>query len=313
VTRRLTALAVLALAVAAPAASGNHDSSLPARYIVPGDAVFPEGITREPGTDRFYVSSTNGGAIYRGDVDRRRLHVFLPAGANGRTNATGIEATADGRLYVSGADTGRIFIYRTSDGALLKSFRTSPVGFLNDVAVTPAGGAFFTDSIQPVLYRVSREAARAPGLGMRTLTPWLRFEGTPLVYREGFNVNGIVSTRGGKHLFVVQSNTGLLFRIDIATKRVFRVPIAGGDLTAGDGMLLRGHTLYVAQNAFNRVTKVQLADDLSRGRIVGSRSHPSFNTPTTLEAARGHLMVVNAQFNAASPGPPFTVSTIPLF
>ncbi|MDX6534442.1 MAG: hypothetical protein QOF68_2186 [Gaiellales bacterium] len=311
--RRLVSAAAgaLMLVAAAPAAA-NHDGALPPQYVIPGANVFAEGIAREPGTARFYVSSAGNGTIYRGRLDRPRMHVFLPGGQDGRTSATGIEVR-DTRLYVSGASGAKVYIYSTATGELLKAFRTKAGGFINDVAITPAGGAFFTDSFNPLLYRVSREAAMEPGTTVRRLTPWLRFEGTVVRYQDGFNLNGIVSTAGGHHLLAVQSNTGKLFRIDVATKHVVRVWISGGDLVAGDGMLLRGRTLYVAQNAINTITKVRLSPDFSSGRIVDRLTDPSFNTPTTLEAAREHLLVVNSQFNATPPAPPWTVSTVPLF
>jgi sugar lactone lactonase YvrE len=312
-TRRLViaVTAAIALTVLAPAAGANDDDSLPARYIVPGDNVFPEGIAREHGTARFYVSSAGDGTIYRRRLDRPRMHVFLPGGQDGRTLATGIEVR-DGMLYVSGADTGRVFIYSTATGELVKAFRTAPVGFLNDVAIVPSGAAFFTDSFQPVLYRVTTRALAEPGDQVRRLVPWLRFEGTPLQYEEGFNLNGIVTTKNGRFLLAVQSNTGELFRIDVRTKDVVEVRIANGDLIAGDGMLLRGHRLFVAQNAIDQVTIVRLGENFGSGRIVGAITDPSFSTPTTIEAAREHLLVVNSQFNAQPPAPPFTVSTVPL-
>jgi len=311
--RRLVAAAAgaLMLVIAAPAAA-NHDGSLPSRYVIPGDNVFAEGIARDHDSARFYVSSAGNGTIYRGRLGNPRMHVFLPGGQDGRTAATGIEVRDD-LLYVSGAQNARVYIYDTDSGDLVKAFRTKAGGFINDVAITPAGGAFFTDSVNPILYRVSREAAMEPGTNVRKLWPWLRFAGTPIRYDEGFNLNGIVSTANGRHLLTVQSNTGELFRIDVATKHVVRVAIAGGDLTNGDGMLLVGRTLYVAQNAINTITKVRLSADFSSGRIVARRTHPSFSTPTTLETARGHLMAVNSQFFASPPAPPWTVSTIPLF
>ena len=40
-------------------------------FVLPGDQVYPEGITEGPGTT-FYVGSIDTGTIYRGDLDHGR-------------------------------------------------------------------------------------------------------------------------------------------------------------------------------------------------------------------------------------------------
>src|SRR6478672_12957149 len=63
----------------------------------------PEGIAIGQG-NTFYVGSIPTGAIYRGDIHTGKGSVFIQ-GATGHA-ATGLKAT-DGRLYVSGAATGK--------------------------------------------------------------------------------------------------------------------------------------------------------------------------------------------------------------
>ncbi len=92
------ALALLLVALAAPASA----SALPSRYILPGPQAFPEGVTTQPGTDNFFVSSTASGAIFRGNLGRAKTKVFLAPGGQGRTHATGLKATRD-RLVVAGS------------------------------------------------------------------------------------------------------------------------------------------------------------------------------------------------------------------
>src|SRR4051812_26999040 len=55
-------------------------AALPSQYTIPGDGVFPEGVSLRPGTDQFFVSSTGNGTIYRGTLGKPRLKVFLPPG-----------------------------------------------------------------------------------------------------------------------------------------------------------------------------------------------------------------------------------------
>ncbi len=50
---------------------------LPDRYILPGNAVFPEGIAYQPRTGDFFVSSTTDGTIFRGNLRDKLARVFL--------------------------------------------------------------------------------------------------------------------------------------------------------------------------------------------------------------------------------------------
>ena len=78
------------------------------------------------------------------------------------------------------------------------------------------------------------------------------------VHEPGFNANGIARTPDGKALLIVQSATGLMFRVDPATgvhdhsgPRRLRV-------TNGDGLLVVGRTLYAVQNQLNKVAVFEL-------------------------------------------------------
>ena len=128
-------------------------------YVLPGDAVFPEGIAYQASTGDFFVSSTTDGAIFRGNVGQSVATPFLPGGGDGRTTAVGLKVDEQNRLFIAGGGTGRLFVYDASTAQLIRRFDTgaSPT-FINDVALTPAGDAYFTDSMSPFLYRVFTDA-----------------------------------------------------------------------------------------------------------------------------------------------------------
>jgi len=301
--------ALTASLAAAPAAQA---APLPTTYTLPGEGVFPEGVAVDKYDGEYFAGSTSTGTIYRGTLDQPRAQVFLPGGGNSRTAATGLRHER-GRLYVSGAATGRFFVYDGESGRLIRSFTTgSTEGFVNDVAVTRNGDAYVTDSFRPVLYRMA--AARfgdATSRPARAL-PWLDLTTTPIAYGEGFNLNGIVETDDERYLIAVQSNTGQLWRIDLRTKAVRQIRVRGGALTAGDGLVLRGNTLYVVRNAFNQIAVLRLSYDLTRASVMRTITSPRFQTPTTAALdGTGRLLVVNSQF--AGPGtPPFTLSAVPV-
>ena len=281
------------------------------RYALPGNAVFPEGIAYQPSSGAYFVSSNTDGTIFRGTLREPAATVFLPPGGDGRTTATGLKVDSHGRLFVSGAATGQMFVYDAASGGLLgKVSNGLAQTFINDVAVTSAGDAYFTDSLNPILYKVAADAN-----GQYTLENWLDFTGTALTYQTGFNLNGIAASEDGKYLIVVQSNTGKLFRIEVASKAVTEINVGGATVTNGDGILLNGQTLYVSRNQQGLIVKLQLSDDLASGTIMSSTTDPLLAYPTTLAWADGRLLVVNSQFNKRGPGLqpdlPFTIASIP--
>jgi sugar lactone lactonase YvrE len=298
----------LAAPNAAAAAAGRD--ALPTRYVLPGSSVFPEGIAYDERTGLVFVSSATDGTIFRGRVSDESLTPFLAPGADGRTMAVGLEVDNDGHLFVAGGATGFILIYDELTGALVArvSGGSSPT-FINDITVDRDGVAYATDSQSPVIYRVSPN-----GSGGYTLDRWLELAGTPIVYGPGFNLNGIVVAPGDRYLFTVQSNTGKIYRVDIATREIVQVDVGGATFVNGDGLWIRGNTLYVLQNQQEIISEIRLQPQRARGTLVGQTTDASFMFPTSLVGARGRLLVVNSQFDKRAPGAtpvlPFTVSIV---
>jgi Cu-Zn family superoxide dismutase len=176
------------------------------------------------------------------------------------------------------------------------------------LVIAKNGDVFVTDSLRPVLYRIPAGAV-VPSATTGSLEVWLDFTSTPLVYQSGFNLNGIVASSNGKYLVVVQSNTGKLFRIEIATKRVVPIDL-GGEAVNGDGLWLQGRTLFAV--ARPNIVTLRMSGDLTRGRVVSRTTPPTLAFPTTIAIARGRMLVVNSQFDkrGGTPVLPFTVSSI---
>ncbi len=305
----LVALVVVSWFVGAQAAHAQGADSSAITYPLPGEKVFPEGIAYQESTGDFFVSSTTDGAIYRGNVASDATEVFLAPETDGRGTAVGMALDSQGRLFISGGDTGKFFVYDTSDGRLIDSSSNGEKKtFVNDVTVTPDGSAYFTDSMNPQLYRATPTAD-----GGYKFEPFVNFEDTVLRYKEGFNLNGITSTPDGRYLITVQSNTGNLYRIDTANAEVTKIDTGGADLTNGDGILLDGQTLYVVRNEEERIVPVQLSADYTSGAAGRAFTDDSFMHPTTIAAYDGRLLVVNSQFDVRESGDPklpFNVSNV---
>jgi sugar lactone lactonase YvrE len=300
----LTTTALLGLvataAVAAPASPAQH-RNLPDTIHLP-DGFQPEGITiTRDGT--FYVGSIPTGAVFRGDVRSGRGSLVVE-GRAGRA-AIGLKVDAHGRLFVAGGPTGQAFVYDARSGRPLASYQlaTGP-SFVNDVVVTRTA-AWFTDSLNPVLYRVP--LGRHGELPAQQDVTALPLSGD-FQFQPGFNLNGIDAAKGGRVLVVVQTNTGLLFTVDPRSGVTGRIDLGGETVVNGDGILLRGGTLFVVQNQDNLVARVRLRRDLGAGRVVERISDPDFDVPTTIASFRGTLYVVNARFTTTpTPTTPYTV------
>ena len=322
----MSGVVVLALALAAVSCGGAgggegnggngrsqtmQEASGAERYVLPGEQVFPEGVAYRSDTGDFYVGSTTDGTVFRGNVEggSKEAEVFLEPESDGRTTAIGMEVDEEGRLYIAGGDTGRIFVYDTESADQIRRLDTpdAEATFLNDVAVTPDGDAYFTDSMRPVLFRVT-----STGDGVGDAEPWLNFEGTPAEYEEGFNFNGIDATEDGRYLVAVKSNTGELFRIDTESKEVVEINLEGETLANGDGLLLDGRTVYVVRNEQGLIVPVKLSGEYISGEVGEPFTDPSFAFPTTIAKTNGRLLVVNSQFDKREGEPelPFTVSSV---
>jgi sugar lactone lactonase YvrE len=165
--------------------------------------------------------------------------------------------------------------------------------FINDVVVTKTA-AWFTDSMQPVLYRVPLGPGGEPGPA--TDVEIVDLTGDYMHVAGSFNVNGIDATPNGKTLVFVQSATGKLFTATPSgvTKEI--VLADGESVPNGDGILLDGRTLYVVQNRLNMVAKIKLSADLQRGRVLERITDPGFSVPTTIAEHGSRLYAVNARF-----------------
>ncbi len=282
----------------------------PPGIVVPGDAVFPEGIAVDKATGDLYVGSTSDGTIFRAAAGAAEFEEFLPAGADGRTEATGLKIHPEGWLFVAGRTTGLLFVYDLDTRELVTSLEAPEEGetLINDLTFT-TDAAYVTDSYRDVVYRVPLDVAD-PG---KMLT-WLDLEDTVVPTDDGFGLNGISASDDGRYLISVHTDTGELFRIDIRSREVRPVDLGDETLPTGDGLLLDGTTLFVVQEEPGQVVPVELSGDLLEGELRPGFGGDSLDFPTTLAENDGTIYVVNSQLDDApdNPTPPFTVAELPV-
>jgi len=282
------------LAVVMPLQATAHSDAnreAPDRIDLP-DGWRPEGVTTDGKS--LYAGSLANGAIWRAELGSAKGEV-LARGASGRV-AVGVEY--DGRrdlLWVAGGDTKQIRAHDADTGALRAtySFPSKTPRFLNDLVVT-RHGVYATDSVNQELAVVPlKEGDDADDLPSASKATTLPLSGD-LEYVEGFNLNGIV--KSCHWLLSVQSNTGLLFRIDPGTGETDTVDLDGELVTNGDGLEIDDEILYVVRNRSNLIAVIDLDDDLEEGDLEAELTEDGFEVPTTVALARDSLWAVNARF-----------------
>jgi sugar lactone lactonase YvrE len=283
--------AVLLLTVAAwsltatEAAGSGQSASFPRRIELP-NGFRPEGIAIKGKS--FFVGSLGTGAIYRGDLRTGTGTVINNGEASGAASV-GLAVDHNGRVFAAGGATGKARVVDGRTGQLIKVIElTTGATFINDVVIAQ-GSAWFTDSVNPVLYRVPLDL-----VGQVQTVPLTG----AIVYGTGNNVNGIDATADGKTLVLVQTNAGKLFTTDQTgvTKEIVVTSDTVPSVPNGDGILLEGHTLYVVQNRSNVIAVIKLDKGLASGTVLERLSGPGFDVPTTIDRFGNHLYAVNARF-----------------
>lgn len=253
----------------------------------------PEGIATGRGPV-IYAGSLATGAIYQANL-RTGQGSLLVSPQEGRIAVGLAFDSRTNYLFVAGGATGQAYVYDTSTGetVVVLQLSTMDARFINDVIVTRTA-AYFTDSSRPVLYRVPLN----PGghLSSPATSEELELSGDFEFVPNAFNANGIVATRNGKSLIVVNSTLGTLYRVDPQTGTASEIDLGNDDVRNGDGLLLHGKKLYVVQNRLNQIAVVHLSPDLARGEVVRVITDSRFDVPTTLAKYASRLYAVNARF-----------------
>ncbi len=319
VTVAATAQAHVPASPPAAAQQGAHARVL-AAYDLPGDRVYPEGIAADPVSGDLYVGSYATGAVYKATPGHRTAEMFLPAGTDGRHTANGLKADRAGHLWVTDSTAG-VAVYDLRSRALVARFDVtgSAKSFVNDLAITPDGTAYLTDSYRSVLYRVTpRQLAAAAAHGGRAelTTAYDLTDALGPRPADAVSLNGIAADRSGRYLLTVDMTAGTLYRVDLRSGAVRRVALHGGDVLHGDGLELRGNTLWVVHNVTNTISRWHVSDDGASARLERKVTDEALQIPTTMVRSHGRTLVVRSQFDKGGPmGPgtpqiPFTVATV---
>lgn len=289
----LLALPLAAGGLVAPAASAAPPTGAGDRIELP-TGWQPEGITTD-GTD-LYVGSLATGEILRADARTGRTTVL----GKSKTGKSAVGLDYDrwrNVIWVAGGNTGEIRAQSASNGRLLATYTLPRPAkrFVNDLVVTRKA-VYATDSNKQQLGVVRMVDGAIPPSGRAKK---MRLTGD-LDYVAGFNANGIV--RSGRWLVLVQSNTGMLFRVNKHTGRTRAIDAGGYTFANGDGLERDGKRgLHVVRNTDNLVVDVRLSPRRLRAKVLAEQTSNDFDVPTTVADIGASLWAVNARFGNATP------------
>lgn len=176
------------------------------RFALPGETVFPEGITEGPAST-FFVGSLGDGTIYRGWLDGS-VEVWLGPDGDGRTAIAGLDVDGHGRLLACAIDTGELYAYDLSTAALVARHRFPAEGSQPNDVVVSGDAAYVTDTRLSLVWRVPVDAS---GVGV----PEVLADLSGPAYPDGLYLNGIVASPDGSLLLVASQGTGDLWRIPV--------------------------------------------------------------------------------------------------
>jgi len=265
-------------------------------FTIPEKEVAPEGVAYDPVTKAFFVASVRKGKIVRVGPDGR-ISDFVASG-RGLRSALGIGIDPKRRtLWVAseaipqmnGAKEGdpprsALFEFDLDSGKLRKEHSPPAAekpAYFDDLAVAADGRVYVNDGRTPRIYFLD------PGKGgLEVFLESDAMRGT----------QGLAAAPDGKALYA--SDYASLYRIDVATKAVARIPVpADLALNGIDGLVLSESRLVAIQNGIepHRILLLELAPGgatIARGRIL-EMNNPHFDEPT-LGTVVGDALYVSA-------------------
>ncbi|MBN8232819.1 hypothetical protein JYK02_35415 [Corallococcus macrosporus] len=277
--------------------------SVPTEVQWPSEDFYPEGIaSAKDGT--LYAGSLGTGAIARVKPGALGAEVFVPGRA--AFGVYGLEVdeahdtlwacTYDDLLLP--AQPSYLTAYALSTGIQKASHAMpSEVSFCNDVTVDAAGNVYATDSFGNAVFRLP--------LGGTALETWSADAAYEPSEPGAFTLNGIAYD-GARRLYVVKSDTGALFAIDIQPDGSASAPVTipvEPALVTPDGLeWVDSERLLVVENTAGQASMVTLGEGAGVKEVLAN----GFVEPTAAALTEDGAWVLESQmgFLFGTPGTP---------
>ncbi|GHN00143.1 hypothetical protein WSM22_16320 [Cytophagales bacterium WSM2-2] len=239
-------------------------------FRIPEKELIPEGITYDPASKSFFVSSIARRKIVKAD-ERKKITDFVSSVQDGIGEVLGMKVR-DGKLWACSNLEGLSMVhqYNITSGKLIKKWILEfsvERHLFNDLAVTSSEDVFISDSDNGAIFHIS------PQLDKPEL--WLKDDRLR-------DINGIALLKDGS--LVVNASMGF-FKINIQTKEIATLPFPGYYPMFIDGLSAYDQSMIGIQNvifpaSINRYYLNSSLDKIEKA-IVLVANHPLFEIPTT--------------------------------
>jgi len=245
----------------------------------------PEGMCYDPVSQVFYFGSTYKEKIIKVDMNGHPTD-FCTERQDGLRTVLGMKVDPERRFLWVNTAVGNppprdvnpeeagwsgLFKYDLNTGNLIKKYtlhRKGETHLFNDVAFSPQGDVYVTDSNNGAIYTVSHEA---DSLTLFIKSDALRYP------------NGIALSPDGKMIYLANSGSEI-FIIDSKTKTITPLHHPDTCTTYGiDGLYLYENSLIAVQNNLERITRFYL-DATGRTAVkmdILEANNPVLDIPTT--------------------------------
>jgi gluconolactonase len=252
-------------------------------------------------------ASDTDGNVYFTDQPNDRIHVWSADGKlstflekSGRSNGLCVDAA--GKLWACADEKNELWkidVATKKAEVLVKDFKGKLLNGPNDIWVTPAGGAYFTDPMYKRGYW-TRDPAEQNKRGVYYRSP--KGELTR-VADDLTQPNGVIGTPDGKTLYVADINAGKTYRYAIggdgtlADKTLFCEKGSDGMTLDADGnVYLTGGSVWVFDKAGKKVAELKVPEGPSNVCFGGKDKKTLFITARTgLYSARCTVAGVGSQ------------------
>ncbi|MEM9457392.1 MAG: SBBP repeat-containing protein [Myxococcota bacterium] len=315
----------LGSALALPACNPSHPElteplaeESPRQVSLPGQEIFPEGITVDR-SGSLYVGSMTQGTIFRAEAGAEQAEAFID---NVGAGVIGLLADDDRDLLwvcqsnpLNSQTPPSVMAYGLAEGDL-RSTHAFPgdAGLCNDITLDSEGNVYVSDSFGHRILRIPAPGVERDGVA----ETWL--DDPQLEVPEGtFGVNGLVVDDGA--LFVVLYETGRLLEAPLLASgqpsAVTEVELER-PLSRPDGMKREsGGSLLVVEGGEGRLSRLEVGRR-SEGPVAVEPVLETLDSPTTVALHEQRAWVVVSQFDhlfGVDPSPasaPFFVVGYPL-
>jgi sugar lactone lactonase YvrE len=269
--------------------------------------LFPEGVVYDPFNERFYVSSVTNGDI--GIVTASGSYTPFITDPS-LTATTGLEIDKVRKRLLVSNSPGSVGVYNIHSGERIHFINLAAIVpgapiFINDIALDQQGNAYVTNSLSPIIYKITPD-------GIATV--FLQEPRLALAAGQ-FGFNGIEYGNSG-FLLVSYTNNNQVIKIPVAQPSAYSFVTLDAALNRPDGMLLSkdGKQLIVVNNA-GGAAGVVLSFTTNNNWESGTLSERFFTGevfPTTATSDGKNIYVLHAYLNKRPTGQSqFAIQRVP--